>query len=110
MYNFQICRKYSPDYFLILIVLFSDYNTLPFQSKSSRSRPLRSPKSSEEGKGKECTYIQDFDNESINEDSTERQLFAFLYERDWLDNRKIPVTAFTTDLGKLKNIIFCNQT
>ena len=78
---------------------------MPFQAKRSRSRPLRSPKSSEEKKSKECTDIQDFDNESINEDSTERQLFAFLYERDWLDNRKIPVTAFTTDLGKSKSNI-----
>ena len=76
---------------------------MPFQTKRSGSRPLRSPSIKGE-KNKE--RYKDFDHESIVDDSTEHQLFQFRYGGDWLDNRKIPVTAFTKEHGKLQQILY----
>ena len=101
--------------FISIYIFFTDLSTLTLQTKCSRSRPLRSPITSsarkyEGGTSNLCSKnINDsfrksssvpiLDNEGFIEPTSEH-FSPFLYELDWLENRKIPITALTKEFGK----------
>ena len=112
-------KSFEPNKLQFLMFQFSDFNTYPSRTKYSRSRPLRSPKTTLAVRGKDYaskssdrniydSVGESFISSSVSRLNDERNIqsslsqdfWSFLYDVDWLDKRKIPVTALTKDFGK----------